>query len=250
MGLSSLVYSPLKEEKKLTGWSKSTIDYIIAHKAKVEASIRGIAKSHNKMLPRSDIEDIYMDILNYLYSCDDYNVNKAYKRSSIEGVVVSLEGYVHSCIKYCVIRAITDKYHKEKDLAHNSITDKDGKEVSLIDTIPDAKDANIENFSYQLDTLCKSYESYRYYFGPDIFQIWFIRLQTMIYNKNSRYKDILTILGISKKDIAVIERESNLDGIMTSIAKAITIIGVEKAAEVLKDYTYSADKIQQVIEYI
>lgn len=247
--LSTLVYSPLmEEEKQLAGWSKSTIDYVLAHKTKVTTVIRGIGKSLNKILQKSDIEDIYMEILDYLYTCDDYNISKACERSSNVGVIVSLEGYVHSCVKFCVIRYVTNMFNTEKSLVRDDIKDDEGKEMSLFDTIPDRKDTGYNDFGYQLDTICKSFESQRYQYGPDIFQIWFIRLQTMICNKSDRYKDILTILGISKKDIANIEKEADYDGAMVSIAKAITLIGVEEAVKIIRNYTYSADKIQRVVE--
>ena len=88
--LSELVYNPLmEEEKQLAGWSKSTIDYVLNHKTKVNAAIRGIGKSLNKILQKSDIEDIYMEVLDYLYTCDDYNISKACERSSNAGVVLS-----------------------------------------------------------------------------------------------------------------------------------------------------------------
>ena len=105
MSLSNLVYSPLKEEEKqLAGWSKATIDYVLNNKTKVQTSIRGIAKSLNKVLQKTDVDDAYMEILHYLYQSDDYNISKAYERSNNVGSIVSLDGYVHSCIKYCVIR--------------------------------------------------------------------------------------------------------------------------------------------------
>lgn len=249
MSLSNLVYSPLKEEdKQLAGWSKSTIEYVLGHKTKVQNSIRGIAKSLNKMMQKTDVEDVYMEILDYLYASDDYNISKAYERSSNAGSIVSLEGYVHSCIKFCVIRYVTNSFNNEKNLVRDTIKDEDGKELSLFDTIPDTSDTKYSDFCYNLDTICKAYESQRYAFGPDIFQIWFIRLQTMINNKNDRYKEILSILGISKKDISIIEQKADTDGAMISIAKAVTLIGVDDAVDIIKKYTYSADKIQRVVE--
>lgn len=247
--LSEIVYTSLKEEEKqLAGWSKSTIDYVLAHKTGVNKTIRGIAKGLNKTLQQTDIEDIFMEVLDYLYTCDDYNVSKACERSSNAGVIVSLEGYVHSCIKFCVIRYVTNLFSAEKVLVRENIKDEDGKEMSLFDTIPDTKETGYNDFCYQLDSICKAFESQRYQYGPDIFQIWFIRLQTMICNKSDRYKDILTVLGISKKDIANIEKEVDYDGAMISIAKAITLIGVEEALKIIRRYTYSADKIQRVVE--
>lgn len=246
--LSDLVYAPLKEEdKKLTGWSKSTIDYVTNNKTLIHNSIRGIAKSHGKLLQRTDIDDVYMEVLHYLYGCDDYNVCKAYERSS-SSTIVSLEGYVYSCVKYCTIRFVTKLYENESATVRDTV-EEDGKEISLYDTVADRKSQdNFTEFMYQLDSICKSFEYQRYSFGPDIFQIWFVRLQTMIQGKQDKYKDILTVLGISKKEIAQVEREATKDGAMVSIAKAVTLIGVEEAIKVLKNYTYSANKIEKVIK--
>ena len=248
MRLSDISYSPLKEEEKsLTGWSKTTIDYVLKNKSKVKSSIRGISKNLNKVLQSSDVEDVYMELLKYLYNCDDYNISKAYERSS-SGAIVSLEGYIHICTKYCVKRYITDLYKIEKNVIREYTKDNDGKEMSLFDTISDnSGEISYSNIAYQLDTICKSFEYQRYLFGPDLFQIWFIRLQTIIHNKQDRYKDILSILGISKKEISRIEKETDKDGAMISIAKAVTLIGVDDAVKVLRKYVYSADRIEQVI---
>lgn len=251
MSLSDYVYGPLKEEEKqLAGWSKSTIEYVLSHKTKVQNSIRGIAKKHNKILQKADIDDVYMEILQYLYSSDDYNLSKAYERSRNDGSIVSFEQYVNSCIGFCVKRYVTNSFNSEKRLVRDTISDEDGKELSMFDTISDNSDSKYSDFCYQLDTICKAYESQRYAFGPDIFQIWFIRLQTIINNKNDRYKEILSILGISKKDISIIEQKADTDGAMISIARAITLIGVDDAVDIIRKYTYSADKIQQVVELL
>lgn len=251
MSLSDYVYGPLKEEEKqFAGWSKSTIEYVLSHKTKVQNSIRGIAKRHNKILQKTDVEDAYMEILHYFYSSDDYNISKAFECSKNDGGIVSFESYVYKCIKFCVKRYITDSFNIEKGLVRDNISDEDGKELSIFDTIPDNSDSKYSDFCYQLDAVCKAYESQRYEFGPDIFQIWFIRLQTIINNKNERYKEILSILGISKKDISIIEQKADTDGAMLSIAKAITLIGVDDSVDIIRKYTYSADKIQQVVELL
>ena len=248
MRISDICYSPLKEdEESLTGWSKTTIDYIIKNKSKIKMSIRGIAKSLNKPLQTADVEDVYMELLKYMYKCDDYNVSKAYERSNTGGMV-SLDGYIYICTKYCVKRYITQVYKKENNEVRERQTSEDGKEVSLYDTIKDKHgEEPYSDIAYQLDTICKSFEHQRYTFGPDLFQIWYIRLQTMLSNKQDRYKDILSVLGVSKKEVSNIEKETSVDGAMTSIAKAVTLIGIENAIPVLRKYTYCANRIEEVI---
>ena len=67
-------------------------------------------------------------------------------------------------------------------------------------------------------------------------------------HKSDRYNDILAVLGITKKDMSNIEKDTDYDGAMMSIAKAVTLLGIEQSVEVIRNYTYSADRIQKVIE--
>lgn len=243
--LSELVYSPLKEEENLTeGWSKDTIDYAIENKRKLFKAIRGVAKSKGRTLLNTDIEDIYQTVLNYLYRCDDYKLEKAYTDKTL----VSLEGYVHTCAKYCAIRYVTDAYAEERIRMSDITFDDEGKELSIFDTIADEK-SNItcDDIGYDLREICKQFESHRYGFGPDIFMLWFIRLQTIIHHKEDRYKDILNILGVSRKELNEIERKTYSDGAMLSIAKAVSIVGINEAIKVLRDFTYSYKNIEAVV---
>lgn len=244
--LSGLIYSPLIEESQpVTGWSKATIEFVTKNKNKIVNSIRGIGKSlNNKFLQKADIDDIYMEILQYLYTCDDYNVTKAYERSNNVGVVVSLEGYVHSCVKYCVIRYLTEKYKKEKPFVSDYV--KGREDLSIFDTIPDKSKNDIESHT-DLKEICKSIRSKRYIYGVDVYQIWFVRLKTMSLNKNDRYQDILDVLNVSTKDVSFIEK-SDTEGIMMSIAKAVTVIGVDASLDIFRKYVYSAKNIEKVIE--
>lgn len=244
--LSCLIYSPLMEESQpVTGWSKATIEFVTNNKTKILNSIRGIGKSLNKQfLQKADIDDIYMEILQYLYTCDDYNVEKAFERSNNAGVVVSLEGYVHSCVKYCVLRYLTDKYKKEKPLISDYV--KGREELSIFDTIPDKNKPDI-NSQTDLREICENIKSKRYAYGVDVYQIWFIRLKTMSINKNDKYHEILDVLNISTKDVSFVEK-SDTEGIMMSIAKAVTLIGVDMSLDIIRKYVYSAKNIEKVIE--
>lgn len=244
--LTDIVYCSLKEEDNQTeGWNKATIDYITNHKRMVYSTIRGIARSRGKFLAYADVEDLFQIISTYLYKCDDYNLEKA----CTENTIVSLEGYVKTCIKYCTIRYVTNMYDDEKTKISEFVTDDEGKEMSIFDTVSDkSHEQSFNNYGYDLKEICDMFECERYTFGPDIFLVWFVRLQTMIKGKADKYKDVLEILGISKKELLDIERNSVVDGVMTSIARAVSIIGVEDAIDVLKDYTYSYRRIVDVVD--
>ena len=250
--LELLVYSPLMEDdsENTEGWEKATIDYVQKHKSKVCNQIRGIAKTLRKStLQTFDVEEIYSEIVMYLYKCDDYNLSKAVERSRSDSIV-SLDGYVNTCIKFCVSRYCTQMYKSEKDIVSDHITsDEDGKELSILDTIADTKAGeNIEEMMYDLESLCKCSESMRYKYGPDIYMIWFIRLLTLNKPGEGLYKDILSILGITKKELSNIERYTADDELMLTFAKSIHICGVDSAIDIIRPYVYSAQKIEDTIQ--
>lgn len=248
--LSELVYSPLlEEEETLIGWSKSTVEYCTKNPKVVYNSIRGIAKSRaGRLLSQNDTDDIYSELLQYLYQCDDWNISKAYERSSSNSIV-SLSAYVHVCTKYVTIRYITKMYEYESNTVHDTVKETDGKELSLFDTIPDVHAGEMmDNITYNLDKICESYEYMRYHLGPDIFQMWFVRLKTMQLEKTEKYNDILAVLGISKKDISRVQLDRSNDSVMLNIAKAVTLIGVDQAVDIIRKYVYCADKLEKVVE--
>lgn len=250
MSIELLVYSPLMEEgnEDVTGWDKATIEYVKNHKTKVYAQIRGIAKSLRKHnLQVADVEDIYEEVVMYLYGCDDYNLSKAIERSSTN-TIVSLEGYLNTCIRCCVIRHCTSMYKEEKEHIRDTYTDDDGKELSIFDSIADTKSTdNIDVIMYDLETLCKSYEVLRYRYGPDIYLIWYIRLLTLAKRHPKLYKDILGVLGISKRELSNIERAAAEDEFMTTIAKAVELTGIEKAISIIRPYIFSVNTIDKAI---
>lgn len=249
MGIEMLIYcSPMEESNEdVSGWNKTTVDYVSSHRSKIYSKIRGIAKNlrrHNLQL--SDVEDIYEEVLMYLYKSDDYNISKAMERSSTNNIV-SLEGYLNVCIKYCVVRYITEMYNEEKSRVPDTIYDDEGKSLSLFDTIPDTKTMDHNNLIYDLEALCKSCEILRYKYGPDIYLVWYVRLLTLRSENDRLYKDILSVLGISKRELANIEKYSADDDMLVSLAKAVDVVGVEEAINIIRPYVFSARQIDETI---
>lgn len=247
MNLNVLVVDTFREaENQTDGWSKSTIDYINTNRAKVTRAIRSVARGLCKQnLQLADVDDIYSEILLYLYRSDDWNVEKAIGSNS--DTIVTLEGYINSCVKYCVMRYLTTQYNKDKTLIRDTVDD-EGKELSIFDTISDDKaTAGYDQVIYDFEQLCKANECMRYKYGPDIYLILYVRLLTIENKKDDTYRDILSVLGVSKKDLYSIERKSSEDDMLLSLTKAVVNSGVEKAVQVLEKYVYSADKIKEVI---
>ena len=249
MNLEMLVYCPPLEEddKDVTGWEKETIAYVSDHKSKVYAQIRGIAKSIRKHIQTTDVDDIYAEVLMYLYNCDDYNISKAIERSSTN-TIVSLEGYLNACIRCCVIRYCTNMYKEDKEIVHDVVREDSDKELSLLDNIADTKSLDsMDTVLYDLKTLCRTSEPLRYKYGPDIYLVLYIRLLTMEQKAGNLYKDILNILGISKKELTNIERNAAEDELMVTFAKAINLSGVENAIKIIRPYIFSANKIDTTV---
>lgn len=247
--LEQAMYSPLHESDVVDtkGWVKETVNYCIKHKRDVERQIRGLAKGFRKQqLQTADIEDIFSELMVYLYKCDDYNIEKAIERSST-GNIVSLEGYVNTCIKYAVIRYCNSMNTDDKNLVPEEIYDENGKEVSIFNTIPD-ESANIDDGldDYDLETLCRCYEPLRYRYGQDIYQIMYIRILTTFDRSGKVYDNTLSLLGISKRDLRGFDKDSE-DSAIRVLAKAITLVSLEEATSILERYVYSAHSIREAI---
>lgn len=247
--LEKIIYSPLAEEAidNVTGWCKETVDYVLAHRNKVERQIRGIARGYRKhALQQLDVEDIYGEVLLYLYNCHDYDLNRAIDRSS-SGAMVSLEGYLNVCIKYCVIRYCTQLTAHERETVSDTIQDDNDKELSIFNTIPDPNaEINLDHMVYDVGSLCKSCEPLRYRFGPDIYLILYVRLLTASDISGNTYRNVLDILGISKKDLSRIDRNSD-DSVMNAFAKAISITPTEEAISIIEKYVYCAQMIKNAV---
>lgn len=253
MSTEFLVYSPLLEEgsDNQVGWDKSTVDFIIKNRSKVYRQIKGIAKKYRRDVQQADVEDMYMDILQYIYHASDYDINKAYENSG-DNSVLSLEGYLNVCINLCVLRFCVSLNEIDKYVVHDRVL-KDGEfEFSLLDNATD-KDSleRIEQVMYDLDELCKSTEPFRYKYGVDIYMVWFIRLLSLGESDSKSYQSVLSLLGVSKKDLSIIKKASSDDeDIMSSFARAISIIGVDRAIPIIRKYVYCADKIEAVMNNV
>lgn len=246
--LEELTYSPLiEEDEDVAGWDKETVTYAMQNKRRIMATMKGIAiKHHSRNIQPADVDDMFSDLVMYLHDHDDYDINKAIERSS-NGTVVGIEGYVFSCAKFC-----TSRYCKEMNFRHSNVVgettmvDQDN-ELSLFNSIPDTKaEINIDSIIYDLPTVCKSCEPLRYKFGPDIYQVWFVRLLTSGPNQDNIFKSTLEVLGISSRELMQLELH-NEDAVMLSIAKAVNLAGTRAAIDEIRKYVYAASSIERTV---
>lgn len=253
MELTTLAYAPImeqEEEMPELNWEKSTIQYVLNNKSKVMSSIRSSVKNiYRSTLGTMDVEDIYTEVLYYLYKCDDYNKDKAIGFSTINGkqTIISLEGYVGTCIKYCVKRYISSMYEREKEIVRDGSKDEEGKETKVLDIVPDkTSESSYEDICYDMDSSLKVLESKRYRYGADIFLVLFIRLITLG-KAHINYRQVLGILDINKKELTELEKKMGYDEDVLNLIKAISMKEPEVAIEQIRPYIYSSNIIDRAV---
>lgn len=251
MGMhNNLIYSPLMEEEieHVKSWNKLTVDYAAQNKGKIYGLLRSMSRSMIKRnIQPSDLDDIYSSFLMYLYNCDDYNLDKACENSNGTGYV-SFETYLKICLKYCIIRYFSNLNKAEFGRVRDYVS-RDGKEVSIFESIPDIRSSEqMEKSWYDLEEICQGSEYKRYRYGPDIYMVWFIRLLTYS-AKEDLYKTVLEVLGVGKRDLLGITEKSREDDddIMLTFATAVQFAGMDKSIKILREYVYGAEIIEKVI---
>lgn len=247
---SSALYSPFKEDTTidLTGWDKQTLDYVNSNKRRILSAVYGIARASGRIVSKQDIDDIFQEIQITLYKSDDYNLQKATERSHT-GIPLTLEAYVHNCVKNTVVRFLSERYKVEKCLVPEMKFESDsGKEISQFEFVEDENSTQqFEDLKYDLKAFCDNYEHARYKYGHDIFQLLYIRLLTSRNMDDPIFRNILTILGVSKKELASMERRAADDDIVINLLKAVSLAGRKKSISILGNYIYSANCIKMAI---
>lgn len=242
-------YSLVEEQPTVKGWDKSTVSFLLNHRNSINELIRKTAASRfGRELSEADVDDIFSESLLYFYSCDDYNICKAIDRSSTDNIV-SLDGYIHSCVRYCVLRYLTNMWKDEKECISEEVLNENEDSVSLYDKAPSINRENsLDNVGIDLEQICKQYEGMRYYYGADLYLVWYIKLLTMKNNIPEKYGEIIMQnAGISKHNAEVINSNNEESNPMIDIAKAVTIQGIEESIDVLQKYVYGSCKIKEVI---
>lgn len=249
--LSDIAYSPLKDDApSVEGWDKETIAYAVSHRKWVEATIKTACKSHTfgrKTLTKVEIEDIYSEVLDYLYRTKDYDLNCAHSQTD-EGTFISVRSYVGKLIQAVTKRVLKIDLDIEDNLVRDVAND-DGEDLCIIDTCPDMETVRIiEASELSLRELCDTYEYVRYKNQADLFSVMYIRLKTQYEGKSDKFNEILEAVGISKKSLDQLGKSQN--NIMRSMALAVTAVGLEEAINILSEYTFATKILDNVIELI
>jgi hypothetical protein len=251
MNLDILLYTPFLEEQdtSIKSWEKTTIEYLCKNKSKVISLIRNIVRKFGTdLFQNADIEDIYSEALLYFYNSDDYNLSKAIERSS-RGGMITLEAYINCCVGYCVKRNLDRRRKADKHIAADTYRSESGELLSLLDLIPDKQsEEELEGVLVDLNQQCKMYEHHRYKYGIDIYQMWYVRLLTIVEGLEEDYGHIMNILGITKSDISTMKEKSFKDEMMLGFAVAIDRTGINESIKILENYVYAAHHIKKAIK--
>ena len=249
--LSDIAYSPLKEEApSIEGWDKATVNYAMTHKRWVENTIRTACKSHTfgrKTLNKAEVEDIFSEVLDYLYRTRDYDLNYAHSQTD-EGTFISVRSYVGKLIQAVTKRMLKIDLDIEDNLVRD-VTNEDGDELCIVDTCPDMETVReIESSEISLIDLCEEYQHVRYKNQADLFSVMYIRLKTQYVGKSDKFNEILEAIGIDKRCLEQLRVTQG--NAMRALALAVTSIGIDEALEILTDYTFAVNILDNVIDLV
>lgn len=232
------------------GWNKNTVRYVIDNCAKIKATIRrDLKEKFRRKFTEMDVEDIYIDILNYTFKYDDYDLEKA-KKFNEDGsfTVISLEGYVFgSAVKNSLRRYIKDT---APDVIGriDSIIKRDEKEVCILDKIADTTSTvTFEDIENDIYSALKVMECKRYKYGTDIYLIMYIKFRTI--NEDS-FKRFLSVLGINNKIFNTVEKYARNDEDFVHLMQVFTTCKKKEILNTLRNYIYSIDLLDEAIDRI
>ncbi len=246
--IAEILYAPFMEQEEQIpqlAWLKETLQYAMNHKSRVMKTIRSCSKN-KMMLSSHDVDDIYAELIEYLHKSEDYSIQKAMEASS-SNTVPTLENYVNTCTKNCVKRFLSKKGRIEKFTVKSITIDEDGKERDLIDTVPDqASSEQYEIACTNIGDILKSLEHKRYFYGADMFQLIYVRLLTMG-AEDYKYREILDVLGVSKKDLMELDRKMSKDVDVLDLMKAIVKCGEQSAVPFIEKMVYNSAGLKNTI---
>lgn len=251
MDMSSLCDPHLSDGEDVKGWDKQTVRYCTNNERKVKAIIKSCL---NKIIPSLRvqsyfIEDIYSEVVQFFYNVSDYDLEKASNGANPDRIV-SFEEYLSSSVKNCVKRAVTNEFKRTGNLVTDIYID-ENKEASVLDILPDEKDeSRFDAVVNDIDSMLESLECYRYRFGVDIYQFWYIMLLMGLEEKSSKKKEyevVFEALGVGSAGLKQMISSSEMP-IMSDMAEVVMRTGEKEVIESLERYVYGAASIKRVVQ--
>ena len=251
---ASLVKASLFEEQSQVDleWEKQTVQFTLNNKQRICRYIKQKSIKQGKILHSSEVEELYQLSLIYLKDNLDYDIEIAYERSKSD-TPITLEGYICNCIKYVVMRYITDVYKEAKMRAPEVIqVDDEGKELSPFDLVSDPQAiADLNEILFNLKDSCLEYQCNRYKFGFDIYKVIYIMLMTNSETCQNKelFDTVLNVLGITPKDRSRVLQNISSETLLFDLLSGIRKAGKEKAIQVLREFVWGVNQVDQVIEH-
>ena len=238
-------------DSRQEGWDKATIEYVRENRGVVMSVIRGVVLrgGFSKVVKGYDYNDIYDELVLYLYKYDDYDTERAIQSCLENGYdsIISLESYITVCIKNCVKRYAKSRRDYLDKIINGVINERDGKDLSLLDIIPDKRMAErYESIEFDLDLALKAVECKRYRYGVDIYQLLYISLMynaPIVVNDDSMSIDTLLykVLNIGKKEIY---------NVVSNLLRVLGIGSHDVVLRLLGRYVYGVDMLNSIIKRV
>ncbi len=246
-----LLYSPLCEgdnESEFPSWDKETVKYATEHKNHLLHYIEStcnIKSSSKRKTNKDDYDDIYEDLIIFLYNHRDYSEELAYNRE--KGSLIDVKSYVEIMTGYMCQTFLQNEGKRNRNKVEQIQVVGD-EEVNILDnTKDDKRDIKIEDFISLRDILQQNLCN-RYFNNVDIYLVWYVRIST---EDDGIYNKVLNVLNINKNSIKTKHKSENkLNELMKSIAKAVSIEGIDAAKETLREYVYTYNDIDRLIQLI
>lgn len=224
-------------------FDKKTIEYTREHIKEIKDVIRNCLRNKNmKGMNESDVEDIFMEIIEYQTEHDDYCANKAYNRE--ENNMVPIGGYVARIAQLCTLRYIT-KYcnHNKRMVSKDNIKE-------LHDEIPD--DSALIQFQRVEDNDAKSFlkdmETIRYKYDSDIDIYQFIYIKIICKDWDaSKIDSFISFFNITRIELNEISRRIEHDEAVNDLKRAMALNIVETIS-LLKGYIYGVQFIDEIAD--
>lgn len=217
----------LKEEPpKKEYWEKSTIEYAIGARSGILRMIK--AYGRGRITP-SEAEDVFSNLLEYLYKSEDYSLERA---SVNEGNIMDVGAYVKNCLYLCIKRYMTNKYNNRVDLRDDLTGEEDA-----------SKERDFTEVDYSdLDRHLRALRCKRYKYG-DMYLVLYI---TCLCDGENRDKidRALKALGIKVEPSAV--KDEEFMQAISSVSFALEK-NRERTINLLEGHIYGADSIKDAI---
>ena len=251
--MNSIIYRDLTKnnwEDDEKAWEKQTLNFILGNKEYVISEIKKIVNW--KRYYNVNVEEIYLDLINYLYKSDDYNVG--YERNGKE---ITLIDYIKISIIIC-LKKYVGKKQEEKNMNRITISmDNEGElGYTLHDYLRDNTDVleevliNLEIEEERINGLIAEIKKDRFIYGVDILKFIYIIALTVtdVETRNIIFEEFLDLREEIDKIIDYILKDYNCKQLLIKSLESTNNIDGEKIViKMIRENISRADEIDKLL---